>query len=119
MRKKVLITGASSGVGKSLTCYLGERGFVVIAIARRKEKLNEFFNGYENIVSYNIDLSDIISLERKLDNIVSQFGCIPYIINNAGVNISGSLERIEKEGILQSFLTNAVAPVIIMKKLLI
>jgi len=118
MKKKVLITGASSGVGKSLTRYLGERGFLVIAIARRKEKLKEFFNGYENIVSYNIDLSDIIRLERKLDNIVGQFGYIPYIINNAGVNISASLEGIDKEGILQSFLTNALAPVVIMKKVL-
>jgi len=117
MNKIVLITGASSGVGLSLTHYLSKR-FRVIAIARRIEKIKEEFENNPNVEPFKIDLSDKREVVEGLEELIQKWGFIPYLINNAGINEKSSIQDLTDEQIWRSLQVNAIAPITILKKLL-
>ncbi len=117
MNAKILITGASSGVGLSLCRYLSGR-FFVIAVARRIDKMRQEFSGNDNIVTYKADLSNSTEVDNLMDTILKNHGYIPYVINNAGVNIQSSVEGLDLNKVLQSLNVNAISPLIIMKTVL-
>ncbi|MDP2895214.1 MAG: SDR family NAD(P)-dependent oxidoreductase, partial [bacterium] len=60
---KVLVTGASSGIGRETAIKLAKEGFQVIAAARRKERLDELAKQTPNIVPRPVDLSDSQALD--------------------------------------------------------
>lgn len=115
--KKILITGASSGVGSSLVTHLRER-FHVIAIARRLEKMTEMFGGDPRVECHRVDIGCRQELERFMANLMLQHGSIPYLINNAGILVRESMEELRVEDIEQSLAVNAIAPHIILNALL-
>ena len=117
MNNVILITGASSGVGLSLSHHLSGR-FHVIAVARNVERLKEEFQNNTNVTYYKMDLSDLDSLEKIIDMILAEYKYIPYLINNAGVNIKASIEKLGLKEIIQSLQVNAISPFIILRKLL-
>ena len=86
---KVLVTGASSGMGKDMSKYLLELGYDLILVSRDKEKLDkEFINYKDKVTTYTYDLTkkeECINLynEVKKDN-------IDILINNAGFGDSGN-----------------------------
>lgn len=116
-RPKILITGASSGVGQALTTHLKEQ-FHVIAAARRYERLEKQFGKDEYVSCYQVDLSNKNELGLFIDRVVREHGYIPFLINNAGVNEPGELCDLPPETLMHSFNTNAYAPMLLMKKLL-
>ena len=115
--KNVLITGASSGVGKALAIHLSKQ-YSVIALARRKQVMDKNFKSHDNISSYEVDISDKDTLDRVLDSILEDHGTISYLINNAGVMVAEGLEDLPLETLEQSIHINALAPLDIMKKLI-
>jgi NAD(P)-dependent dehydrogenase (short-subunit alcohol dehydrogenase family) len=117
MPEIMLITGTTSGVGLSLANYFAGR-FTVIAAGRKEEKLAELFGNNPDVASYRMDLSDPEEVSRAAADILDRFGPISYLINNAGVNIKGSCEELSPRQFLQSHQVNAVAPLIILQKLL-
>lgn len=117
MNSVILITGASSGVGLSLAHHLSVR-FRVIAVARNVERLRDEFQNNANVTYYKMDLSDPDSVEKIINMILEEYKYIPYLINNAGVNIKGSVEKLEKKEIIHSLQVNAISPFMILRKLL-
>ncbi len=117
-KPKILITGASSGVGLALANYLKKKYQVIVA-ARRLDRLLEHFRDDDEVICYKTDLSDTKEVALFADKIVRTHGYIPYLINNAGVNESGELCDLLPETLMHSFNTNAYAPMILMKKLLV
>jgi len=114
---KLLITGASSGVGKSLADYFSDRFHVIVA-ARRKERLEDYFGKREQFSVYQVDLGNPIDVALFSDKIVAEHGYIPYLINNAGVNSRGKIEDLAMDTVLHSVRVNALSPLFLMKKLL-
>lgn len=114
---KIFITGCSSGVGKALAKNLAAEHHVIVA-ARRVEKMKKEFKGLENISIYKIDLEDIECTIQVIDRVVKDFGYIPYLINNAGLNINEKVENLTEAELMKSFNVNAISPLIIMKKFL-
>src|SRR3954453_10562259 len=113
MRKVVLVTGASSGVGLSLAKYLSGR-FEVVAVARRIDKLKEELRSHPGITIRQADLSktnDVLDLVAWLK---SEFGHVPFVVNNAGVNLRGSIERLSLEQVNQCMAVNALAPFLVL-----
>lgn len=107
MKKNVLITGASRGIGKALTQGLSER-FNLYLTARNEELLQKISqeigaNGY-----CTCDLSDKSDLERLAQFIEKNE--IDILINNAGDYIYGEIEKMEYEKISNLFSTNLIAP---------
>ena len=98
--KTILITGASSGIGKALSIKLSEYGSRIVLLARSEEKLDsivEFINSSSksNAFAYPCDLGEEESLLSTLKLIKSEVGIPDIIVNNAGV---GSFNRITKMG---------------------
>ena len=113
MNKVVLITGGSSGIGKSIGEFLHHKGFVVYGTSRNPERiLNSVFPlvalDVRNPTSIHLAVAKIISISGKLD----------IVINNAGVGITGPLEEIPMEEIKNNFETNFFGPIEVMKAVL-
>ena len=117
MKEIVMITGVTSGVGLSLAKFLSGK-YHVIAVARKKEILENAFGDNENVTAYRIDLSNSEELKSGMESILNEYPYIPRIINNAGVNLNGSLESLDMEQIETSFQVNCLAPAYILKKAL-
>jgi NADP-dependent 3-hydroxy acid dehydrogenase YdfG len=80
--KKVLVTGAGSGMGREITLELVRRGAHVIAIDLRNETLNETKSlAGKNVETYQIDVTD----RTAISELPSKIGEIDILINNAGI----------------------------------
>ncbi|WP_310557690.1 SDR family oxidoreductase [Flavobacterium sp.] len=113
MEKVVLITGGSSGIGKSIGEFLHHKGFVVYGTSRNPEGvLNSIFP----LVA--LDVRNIESIHLALAKIIAVSGRIDIVINNAGVGITGPLEEIPTAEIRNNFETNFFGPIEVMKAVL-
>lgn len=113
MSKVVLITGGSSGIGKSIGEFLHQKGFIVYGTSRNPEKvLNSIFP----LVA--LDVRDVESIHLAVAQIIQSTGRLDVVINNAGVGITGPLEEIPMEEIKNNFDTNFFGPIALMKAVL-
>ena len=87
--KVAVVTGASSGMGKSIALLYAKEGASVIAVARRKEKLDEIVEMAKNyegkIIAMQGDVSRKEDNEKMIDLAVKNFGKIDILVNNAGI----------------------------------
>lgn len=109
IRGKVLVTGASSGIGRETTRRLSQEGFQVIASARRKERLDELVKENQNILPRPVDLSDAQELEKFCQEIASLTEPISVLINNAGFSVRGAVEDVTLASIRRLFEVNLFA----------
>ncbi len=95
--KKVLITGASSGIGLETAVKVGEAGGEVILVSRTREKLEEVAKQVEDAGGtahvHPADLSDLEDIERMADEVIAEHGGVDVLINNAGRSIRRSVAR--------------------------
>ena len=113
MSKVVLITGGSSGIGKSIGEFLHYKGFIVFGTSRNPEKVT---NSIFPLVA--LDVRDAKSIQKAVTQIISETGRLDIVINNAGVGITGPLEEIPMEEIKNNFETNFFGPIEVMKTVL-
>lgn len=92
MKKVVLITGASSGMGKVMAQLLAQKGFTVYGVARRTEKMQDLIQSGINVLS--MDVTDENSMEEGVATILSREGRIDVLINNAGFGSYGAIEEV-------------------------
>ena len=94
--KTVLITGASSGIGKATAIKCGEAGAEVLLVARTPEKLEETKAEIEEAGGtahiHQCDLSDIDDVERMASEVLDQHERVDILVNNAGRSIRRSVE---------------------------
>jgi NAD(P)-dependent dehydrogenase (short-subunit alcohol dehydrogenase family) len=85
--KHVLVTGASSGLGRHFASVVAEAGAVVSLGARRAEALAETVQrvGADRAHGLVVDVTDPTGIERAFDGAESRFGPVTIVINNAGV----------------------------------
>ncbi len=93
--KKVLVTGASSGIGQATAIMLGRAGAHVILVARGMEKLLETQKVMKKEGSktslYTCDLSDMKSADKLIKDVTNDLGSIDILVNNAGRSIRRSI----------------------------
>jgi NAD(P)-dependent dehydrogenase (short-subunit alcohol dehydrogenase family)/thioester reductase-like protein len=93
--KKVLVTGASSGIGLEAALTLGEAGGEVLLVARTREKLEEAarrigeLGGKAHV--HPADLSDPDDVERMAAEVLEEHGRVDILVNNAGKSIRRSV----------------------------
>lgn len=88
--KKVLITGASSGIGRAAALRLAELGAHVIAVARREDELDDVvadIGGSSKVAAYPCDLADRQATWSLIKSIISEHGCVDVLVNNAALSI--------------------------------
>ena len=113
MNKVVLITGGSSGIGKSIGEFLQHKGFVVYGTSRNPERV---LNSVFPLIALDVRNSD--SIQAAVAKIIAASGRLDIVINNAGVGITGPLEEIPTAEIRNNFETNFFGPIEVMKAVL-
>ena len=98
--KKVLITGASSGIGKALSLECAARGAVLALTARTKARLMETRDEIRAVFPYAAaplifpcDVANKMDMDRLIESCEKKMGGIDVLINNAGIGVYGSIER--------------------------
>jgi short-subunit dehydrogenase len=92
MNKVAIITGASSGMGKSTAFELYQKGYKVYGMARRTEKMNDLKEKGMEVVS--LDLTKDETIVDAVNTVLEKEGRIDVIINNAGYGSYGSVEEV-------------------------
>ncbi|SEA10525.1 SDR family oxidoreductase [Bizionia paragorgiae] len=113
MSKVVLITGGSSGIGKSIGEYLTDKGFKVYGTSRNPER---YSNSKFPIIALDVNRPETITL--AISEILKTENRIDVVINNAGVGITGAIEEIPNEQIQHNFDTNVFGPINVIKAVL-
>lgn len=111
--KIILITGASSGIGKAIGEFLHNKGFTVYGTSRNPEKV---VNSVFPLIA--LEVCSVESIQSAIAKVISISGRIDVLINNAGVGILGPLEEIPTEEIRNNFETNLFGPIEVMKAVL-
>jgi short-subunit dehydrogenase len=113
MKKVVLITGGSSGIGKSIGEYLHDKGFKVYGTSRNPKKIT-----HSLFPLIALDVREKESIISCVTEIVQKEGQLDVVINNAGVGITGPIEEIPTAEIRNNFETNVFGPIEVMKAVL-
>lgn len=109
---KALITGASSGIGWGMAQILSEKGYDIIAVARRRERLEELKNTLKtNVEVVCCDLSDA----EECKSLARFANDVDILINNAGFGVFGDLSSTDLDSELKMIDTNAKAVHILTK----
>lgn len=89
--KVVIITGASSGIGKALAVEFARKGSIVVLAARSKEKLDELESSLQTdgmkAMAVPTDVTNREECRRLIEKTVEKFGGIDILINNAGISM--------------------------------
>lgn len=112
-----LITGCSTGFGKSLARKIMKSGEQVIVTARKKESLAEF-EGHENVMIQALDVTDEEQIVSAVESAVQHFGKIDILVNNAGFGFRGAVEEADHDEIDRIFQTNFFGPLKLIQAVL-
>lgn len=113
MSKVVLITGGSSGIGKSVGDYLTLNGYTVFGTSRSPEKHTS-----SNFPIVGLDVTKPATIIEAVTSVIEKAGRLDVVINNAGVGITGPIEEIPEEEIKNNFETNFFGPINVIKAVL-
>lgn len=98
--KVVLITGASSGIGRACAVYLAQQGYCVYGTSRRPVQDGLPF------AMLQMDVTDDASVQRAVQTVLEQQGRIDVVVNNAGIGYGGAVEDTSIEEAQATFETN-------------
>ncbi len=105
MKKTVLITGTSSGIGKATVVEFAKMGWNVIATQRNPEKEKDF-DEFSNVKMYFLDVTNLESIKQTISQAQKDYGKIDVVVNNAGYGVDGAFEAMSDEIIEKQFNTN-------------
>jgi NAD(P)-dependent dehydrogenase (short-subunit alcohol dehydrogenase family) len=104
-KRTVLITGASSGIGKATAKYFSEQGWNVAATMRTPDRDDEVCR-YRNTRVYALDVTLPERIDAAIAQAVRDFGRIDVLVNNAGYGVDGVFEAMSDDVIRRQFETN-------------
>ncbi len=107
MSRTILITGASSGIGKETAKLFASRGWNVVATTRAPAKEEELVE-IENVLVTRLDVTDPETINAALSAAIAKFGKIDVLLNNAGYGAYGPLEAFPMDRIRRQFDTNVI-----------
>lgn len=114
--KTILITGASSGIGRATAIECSKFGATIVITGRNEERLKLTLSQLEG-TGHSYFLGDIKS-EEQLNALVEQCPQIDGLVNNAGINLTVPVQFISSEKLRDVIETNTIAPIILTQKLL-
>lgn len=96
-QKVVIVTGASSGIGRASALLFAENGTQVVAVGRNEKELaslrDEAQKYEKKLKTHLADLRETSQIDRFLTDTIEQFGQIDVLINAAGIILNGSIEN--------------------------
>ncbi|WP_028479271.1 SDR family NAD(P)-dependent oxidoreductase [Nocardia sp. CNY236] len=95
--RHVLITGASSGIGRAAALAVADKGATVFLLARRGEELTAVVDEIEaaggSAYGYTCDVTDSDSVDRVIETVLDEHGHVDMLVNNAGRSIRRAIHR--------------------------
>ena len=113
MQQTVLVTGASSGLGKSIATHLHTLGYKVFGTSRNPQSYPDF--PYPLLA---LDISSQASVDLFFAELQSQTQRIDVLVNNAGVGITGPVEEVNLDALRVHFDTNFFGPLAVTQQIL-
>jgi NAD(P)-dependent dehydrogenase (short-subunit alcohol dehydrogenase family) len=109
--KNILITGASSGIGRQCAISCAQMGAKVVLVGRRKEKLTETIRMVESPgkLFYSLDITNYKEIEGMIDDAVGKTGPINGFIHSAGIELILPLSVTKPAHYQELFATNVIA----------
>ncbi len=112
--KSVIVTGASSGLGAHITRRLVGEGARVLAAARREERLADLAGSVATapgrLVTLRADVTRAEDTERIVAAAVDAFGGLDALVNNAGMEVQGAIDRLGEADFEKMLRTNVIGP---------
>jgi len=107
MNKKIVITGATKGIGRAIAEKFGAGGFDLALCARTEKDLKELQSAFKThhakFIIQKCDVSNKEDLKNFADTVNKEFGAVDVLVNNAGVFIPGEIRK-EEDGILETLI---------------
>ena len=116
VKRTILITGASSGIGKSTAIYFAEKGWNVAATMRNPNS-SDLMNT-KGIKLYSLDVTRDDSVSAAIQKVLVDFGNIDVIVNNAGYGTVGPFEAADQEAIRRQYDTNVFGVMNVIREIL-
>jgi NAD(P)-dependent dehydrogenase (short-subunit alcohol dehydrogenase family) len=114
MSKTVLITGASSGIGRLTAELMVRHGWRVAATARDTAALEAVLGA----TPFVLDVTDERQIQETVARVIQRFGRIDVLVNNAGYGVFGPLEGASPEIIERQFRTNVLGPISLIRRVM-
>lgn len=95
--KTILITGTSSGIGKTTADYFKSKGWKVIATSR---------GASTDSLTYQLDVTDAVETKTCIDRIIAEHGKIDVVLNNAGYGLYGAFEQCNEDDVKKQYDVN-------------
>jgi len=115
-KQTVLISGCSSGIGRSLAIEFADKGFQVIATARKPEII-QYLEG-DNISVFQLDVTDLKSINKCVNAVLKKYEKIDILVNNAGYGQMGPLSDVPIDRIRQQYETNVIGSISLIQKVI-
>ena len=114
--KTILVTGASSGIGRATAIECSKLGAIVIITGRNSERLQQTYDSLYGLGHLQI-IADLNNLE-DLTSLVNQVPILDGVVNNAGIAKTQPISFIKEEDLQKIFSTNTFTPILLVKQLL-
>jgi NAD(P)-dependent dehydrogenase (short-subunit alcohol dehydrogenase family) len=119
--KSIVVTGASSGMGRAIAALFAQEGAKVIAVARRQERLEELAESTKDvpgiIIPYPGDIRIEEVNEKMIDFAIKEFGKLDVLVNNAGIMDDMSpVGEMSNEILFSLMESNTYGPIYAMRK---
>ncbi|MGW1540126.1 SDR family NAD(P)-dependent oxidoreductase [Streptomyces sp. NPDC002309] len=106
----VIVTGAGSGIGRSIAMSFADAGAAVLGTGRNEQALAELADGHRSIETIYCDITEEEAPQTIVRAAVDRWGRLDILVNNAGVFMSMPLRDVKYDRIKQIFDTNVTAP---------
>lgn len=117
--KTIVITGASTGIGKATAIYFAQKGWNVAATMREiKIKQIKDFEQHPSIALFKLDVTDIESIRTAISDVLQKFLQIDVLYNNAGYALAGAFEATTDEQVRKQFETNLFGTMNVTREIL-
>ena len=120
--KRVIVTGASSGLGMHIVTHLVREGARVVAAARRGDRLAQLADELEGaageLIATRADVTNAIDAARMADAAAEAFGGVDALVNNAGMEILGAIDRLAEADFETMLRTNVIGPYLCTREVL-
>lgn len=116
MKKIILITGASSGMGKETAKVLSRDGHTVYAAARRMDQMKDLQE--MGIIPLQMDITSESDVQKVVDTIITREGKIDVLWNNAGYGLYGAVEDVPMDEARRQFEVNIFGLALLTQKVI-
>lgn len=116
--KTILITGCSSGIGRTTARYFHERGWNVVATIRSNPAEDKELNALDNVLVVQLDVTKKPTIDAAIAAGIERFGKIDVLLNNAGYGSYGLLEATPEHKMRQQYEVNVIGTMLMMQSVL-